>query len=107
MLFRSVSQSRYGRTQIRAGVIRPEIIIPLQFSEEELVPQEPKPPVLEIGTIIRIIRQPNFGKIAKVVALPEELTKVESETLVRVLEAEFEDGTRMIIPRANVEVIEA
>jgi len=41
------------------------------------------------------------------VALPEELTKVESETLVRVLEAEFEDGTRMIIPRANVEVIEA
>lgn len=105
--FNGHKTSIHGRTQIRAGVIRPEIIIPLQFSEEELVPQEPKPPVLEIGTIIRIIRQPNFGKIAKVVALPEELTKVESETLVRVLEAEFEDGTRMIIPRANVEVIEA
>jgi len=39
--------------------------------------------------------------------LPEELTKVESETLVRVLEAEFENGTKIIVPRANVEVIES
>jgi hypothetical protein len=53
-----------------------------------------------------VIREPNFGKIAKVTGLPEELTKVESETLVRVLEAQFEDGSKMILPRANVEVIE-
>ena len=97
----------HGRTQIRAGVIRPEIIIPLDFQEEELVVPEAKLPVLEIGALIRIIRQPNFGSIAKVVGLPEELTKVESETLVRILEAEFEDGTRFMIPRANVEVIES
>jgi len=64
-------------------------------------------PILEIGTLIRIIRQPHFGTIAKVTALPEELTKVESETLVRILEAEFDDGTRIRIPRANVEVIES
>ncbi len=63
--------------------------------------------VLEIGTVIRIIRQPHFGRIAKVTALPEELTKVESETLVRVLEAEFEDGSKVSLPRANVEVIES
>lgn len=97
----------HGRTQIRAGVIRPEIIIPLDFDEKELVVQEASLPILEPGTLIRIIRQPNFGRIAKVTKLPEELTKVESETLVRILDAEFEDGTKISIPRANVEVIES
>jgi hypothetical protein len=32
---------------------------------------------------------------------------VESETMVRILEAEFEDGTKFSLPRANVEVIES
>jgi hypothetical protein len=99
--------SVHGHTQIRAGVIRPEIIIPLDFEEDELVSIKATMPVLEIGTLIRIIRNPHFGSIAKVTGLPEELTKVESETLVRILEAEFEDGTRVLLPRANVEVIES
>ncbi len=104
--FEGKKTSIHGRTQIRAGVIRPEIIIPQAFDAAELVVKEASLPILEPGTLIRVIRQPNFGKIAKVISLPEELTKVESETLVRVLEAQFEDGTRMILPRANVEVIE-
>ena len=104
--FQGRKTSIHGRTQIRAGVIRPEIIIPLEFDEKELVVKEASLPVLEPGTLIRVIRQPNFGKIAKVTGMPEELTKVESETLVRVLEAQFEDGSKMILPRANVEVIE-
>lgn len=99
--------SIHGRTQIRAGVIRPEIVIPLEFQEDELESQVSSLPVLEPGTLIRVIRQPHFGQIAKVTVLPEKLTKVESETLVRILEAEFEDGTRFSIPRANVEVIES
>ncbi|MCB5262445.1 MAG: hypothetical protein LHW64_01275 [Candidatus Cloacimonetes bacterium] len=99
--------SVHGHTQIRAGVIRPEIIIPLDFKEDELISVKATMPVLEIGTLIRIIRNPHFGSIAKVTGLPEELTKVESETLVRILEAEFEDGTRVLLPRANVEVIES
>ena len=99
--------SVHGHTQIRAGVIRPEIIIPMEFDESELVSKEASLPVLEIGTMVRIIRQPHFGTIARVTALPEELTKVESETMVRIMEAEFDDGTRIRIPRANVEVIES
>ncbi|MBW6514191.1 MAG: hypothetical protein K0B87_05485 [Candidatus Syntrophosphaera sp.] len=98
--------SIHGKTQIRAGVMRPEIIIPQAFDENELVVKEAAMPILEPGTLIRVIREPNFGKIAKVTGMPEELTKVESETLVRVLEAQFEDGTSMVLPRANVEVIE-
>lgn len=98
--------SIHGKTQIRAGVMRPEIIIPLEFSEDELDVPESKMSELEIGTTIRVIRQPNFGIIGKVTGLPEKLTAVESETLVRILEAELENGEKVIIPRANVEVIE-
>jgi hypothetical protein len=105
--FNGSKTSIHGKTQIRAGVIRPEIIIPLEFQEDELTAPESKLPILEPGIQIRVIRQPNFGMIAKVVGMPEELTKVESETLVRVLQAEFEDGKVMLLPRANVEVIES
>ncbi|MDY6916083.1 MAG: hypothetical protein SVM86_07195 [Candidatus Cloacimonadota bacterium] len=104
--FEGHKSSIHGKTQIRAGVMRPEIIIPTEFTEENLEHKEAKMASLEIGTTIRVIRQPNFGMIGKVTALPEELTPVESETLVRILEAELEDGKKITIPRANVEIIE-
>ena len=61
---------------------------------------------MSVGSLMRVIRVPYFGKIGKVVALPPELEKLESETSARVLEIEFLDGTRAIVPRANVEIIE-
>jgi len=104
--FEGHNASIHGFTQIRAGVMRPEIIIPVEFKEDELQVKEAKMSELQIGTTIRVIRQPNFGMIGKVTGLPEKLTPVESETLVRILEAELEDGQKVTIPRANVEVIE-
>jgi len=53
-----------------------------------------------------VIREPYFGRIGRVTALPPELQKLETEAMVRVLEVEFDDGTRATIPRANVELIE-
>lgn len=61
--------SLHGIIQIRAGVMRPEIIIPIEFKEEELEVPEAKMASLEIGTTIRVIRRPNFGQIGKAVAL--------------------------------------
>jgi hypothetical protein len=86
--------------------MRPEIIIPTEFTQEDLGSEEAKMSSLEIGTTIRVIREPNFGQIGKVTGLPEKLTPVESETLVRILEAELENGKKITIPRANVEIIE-
>jgi len=97
--------SMHGKTQIRAGVIRPELIIPLDFTEEELQYQKPGDSILLPGKHIRIIRQPGFGKIGKIISLPEELHRVESETKVRTLIAEV-DGKQVTLPRANVELIE-
>jgi transcription antitermination factor NusG len=96
-----------GATQIRAGVIRPEVVIPKleDISEIEAI-AEVENPGLEIGSPVRVIRQPYFGKLGKVTELPPELHKLESESKARVLEVEFADGERAIIPRANVEMIE-
>lgn len=100
--------SMNGATQIRAGVIRPEVIVAL--TDGTSGPEESKEGELSqglvIGTMIRVIREPYFGRIGKVTNLPPELKVIETEAKVRVLEIEFEDGTRAIVPRANVEIIE-
>ncbi len=94
-----------GATQIRAGVVRPEIVIPF-VSEGEDTEADATVGLLGIGTSVRIIREPHFGKLGRVTELPIELQKLETEAEVRVLQVEFEDGEKTTLPRANVEVIE-
>jgi hypothetical protein len=94
-----------GATQIRAGVMRPEIVIPLQIDAP------PKKTVevskgLQVGVPIRVIRMPYFGALGTVSDLPPELQVLESEAKVRVLKVKFDSGEEVILPRANVEMIE-
>jgi hypothetical protein len=101
--FEGYSASVNGATQIRAGVLRPEIIIPHELKEEEA---EELSQGMVAGTPIRIIRQPYFGAIGKVHSLPVELQQLESESMVRVVNIELDDGRVVTVPRANVEIIE-
>src|SRR3989339_647220 len=96
-----------GATQIRAGVIRPEIIVSYKESVKTNLTddREQAALVLDIGSQIRAIRPPFFGKLGIVTALPHELQKIDSETKARVLEVKFSDGKVVTIPRANVEII--
>jgi hypothetical protein len=93
-----------GSTQIRAGVLRPEIIIP-HTGLEEAAKDELSLGMVP-GTPIRIIRQPYFGAIGTVYRLPVELQILESESAVRVVEIKLGDGKIVTVPRANVEIIE-
>ena len=61
---------------------------------------------LDTGSTIRVIREPHFGRLGEVTGLPNELQKMESESMVRVLSVKFSDGTEATLPRANVEMIE-
>ncbi len=93
-----------GATQIRAGVVRPEILIP----HEDGASPAPVAPVHELvkGVQVRVIREPWFGRLGRVVDLIEDRRRLETEALVRVVEVEFtDDHTRGIVPRANVEVV--
>lgn len=97
-----------GATQIRAGVIRPEIIIPRKsVLPGDVEAARPERAGIQVGDPVRIIRDPLFGKIGQVSALPSDLQKIPTESEVRVLEVQFADGTRAVIPRANIEVIES
>lgn len=93
-----------GATQIRAGVIRPEIIVPERASAHAA--EEPGASELQVGTRVRLIREPYFGRFATVAALPPELHQIETEAMVRVAEVTLEDGPRTLVPRANVEIIQ-
>ena len=94
-----------GATQIRAGVIRPEIVIPIETGNTDEDSQSKMPEGIKEGSTVRVIRSPNFGKIGKVISLPAELNKMESETMVRVAEISI-DGKNILIPRANLEMVE-
>ncbi|GAF91003.1 unnamed protein product, partial [marine sediment metagenome] len=94
-----------GATQIRAGVMRPEIIIPHEERLERASSVELAAGMLP-GTPVRIIRRPYFGAIGNVVSLPVELQQIQTRSHVRVLEVELEDGRVVTVPRANVEIIE-
>jgi hypothetical protein len=104
--FEGYMSSINGTTQIRAGVMRPEIIIPHEITFEKLGLEDELSMGMKPGTPVRIIREPYFGAIGNVFSLPIELQKVETESSVRVVEVEIEDGQRVMVPRANVEIIE-
>ncbi len=107
-LFRALegkAASVNGRTQIRAGVIRPEVIVPLRPDERPDLPPEPARQDLDLGTTIRLIREPYFGRLGVVTELPPELVEVPSGARVRVLRADLQGGERVTVPRANVEIV--
>ena len=97
-----------GATQIRAGVLRPEIVVPLLEATTQRDGREDSVEGgLKTGDMVRVIRQPYFGRIGRVTALPPELMPLETEAKVRVLEVDFGNGSRTLLPRANVEMIES
>jgi hypothetical protein len=100
-----------GATQIRAGVLRPEIVIPLD--SKAAAPQTGGPTTtaafghtLGPGVAVRIIRDPYFGIIGTAVSLPERPQVLGSGSKARVVEVQLSTGEKVFVPRANVELIE-
>jgi len=95
-----------GATQIRAGVIRPEVIIPQQGTAPQS-PDRPGEQGMDVGSAVRIIRNPWFGKLGRVASLPSEPARLESGSRARVVWVRVEGMEEPVsVPRANVEIIE-
>lgn len=95
-----------GATQIRAGVIRPEVIIPEPGATWE-AEVETAGGGLSVGDPVRLIRRPYFGRLAHIVELPERLEIIPTEAKVRVARVRLDDtGEVVTVPRANLEIIE-
>ncbi len=101
--------SANGATQIRAGVQRPEVVMfyeDVELGGLEDIVSKADSGHLDVGTVVRIIREPFFGEIGEVVELPPEPVRIETESTVRILKVKLRDGRVVVIPRANVELIE-
>lgn len=92
-----------GATQIRAGVIRPELIVPEYESKEELHVNLSD---LKPGVRVRLIRRPHFGQIGHVHELIEQPVEIDTGSRVRVLSVDLGDGKIITVPRANVEILD-
>ena len=97
-----------GTTQIRAGVQRPEIVIPLEKDSNSSLDKDRViiPSALDVGTQVRLIRSPYFGQLGEVTNLLVEPQSLETEAHVRVLEVQLHNQERIVLPRANVEIVE-
>lgn len=95
-----------GATQIRAGVLRPEIVIPLsERTETRDTAARVGGGVLQLGSHVRLIRDPYFGELGTVTGLPHEPQLLASGSKARVLEVRCQTGRDVIVPRANVEIV--
>jgi biotin carboxyl carrier protein len=97
-----------GATQIRAGVIRPEIIVTRDAAAERRGQADAAEVggELKVGARVRVIREPRFGALGKVAALPPELTEIETESRVRVAMVQLDGGPEVRVARANLELIQ-
>lgn len=96
-----------GSTQVRAGVIRPEVIIPLgDPTPEEAALPEATPPAGELGpgVRVRVLRKPYFGLWGRVIGVPIQPEPMETEAVARVVWIELDDGRQVRVPQANVEL---
>ena len=85
--------------------MRPEIFIGSNIESEFSKSFNEENLAISVGSKVRIIREPYFGEIGKVVELPSELVKIDTETMSRIAKIKFKDGNKEIIPRTNLEVI--
>jgi hypothetical protein len=125
--------SMSGRTQIRAGAVRPELVSPLggrastgtdgidsmgEGTDGKGEAPSPSCPSLSAdvavtgelqeGSRVRLIRHPHFGLVGRVAELPEGTREIATGARVRVAVVELEGGEggreRLTVPRSNLEL---
>lgn len=95
-----------GRTQIRAGAIRPEVVCPFPGYDGELQEAAEFAEDLVLGQRVRIISEPYFGDLGEIVKLPNRPEEIETGARVPVAHVQLEDDSQEVvsIPRKNVEI---
>ncbi|MBT9259209.1 MAG: hypothetical protein KM310_05580 [Clostridiales bacterium] len=92
-----------GATQVRAGVLRPEVVVPREG--EGWAAAGELPTSLQVGSPVRLIREPYFGLLGVVTELPPDLKTIETEAKVRVAKVRLQNGEEVLVPRANMELL--
>ncbi len=90
-------------TQIRAGALRPELVLP--WPDRRGVAPPPAPEVV-VGGRVRVVSPPWLGRAGRVAALPAGPGRLPSGAEAAVALIEFEpDGERAAVALANLEIV--
>ena len=100
-----MSASIDGSTQLRAGVVRPEILIALEEDEPQQLEPVNTDRNLHVNDFVQLIREPHFGAIGRVVQLRSELQATEAGTMAALVHIQLEDGSSIQIPVQNCQKI--
>lgn len=90
-----------GQTQIRAGVIRPEII---QVNSDTQQTEELNENELKIGSKVRIISEPYLCQYGTVTNIFDKPITLETNATVNCVEIDI-SKKKVVIPRTNIELI--
>ncbi len=96
--------SMSGATQIRAGALRPEVIVPFQGYAGEIREEQAVDEDIKLGAMVRIVSEPFFGEVGRIVDIVREPRAIGTEAKVPVVSVELDGARRVTVPRANVEV---
>jgi len=82
---------------------RPEVIIPLPVSDE---PDEPNDyEIFVVGQRVRMRRSPNAGMLGAITSLPIGMSVLPSGLRAPAGEVKLENGTTVLVPLVNLEVV--
>jgi hypothetical protein len=94
-----------GVTRVRAGAVRPEIIIPLATPPAGGASDMAVTAALVDGCRVLVVREPWFGSRGRVACLPREPRTLLNEARCLVAEVDLDDGGTVLVPRANLEIL--
>ncbi len=97
--------SMNGATQIRAGAIRPEIVVPFPGFTVSGVNESPVSEDLVAGMAVRIVAEPWFGETGEIAEIQRQPELLETGTRVPVVKVLLGNRQSVTVARANVEVL--
>lgn len=97
-----------GATQIRAGVIRPEVIIPVESCEQTGIPVKSEETLLQpqAGMKVRIINDPYFGSWGTIVSNELQMVELPTGVTAAAVRVRLEDGREIDVLESNLLVYE-
>lgn len=84
-------------------LLRPQVIVPFLRAEEA---PRGESPALKEGTLVRLVREPYLGKVGYVASPLLQKRTVEWGVEVEGVEVDLEEGERVFVPLANLELLE-
>ncbi len=82
----------------------PELIVPLEQPGAIAAAAEEAEATL-LGALVCLTRPPYVGALGRIIALPDGTPSTESDLPGQAVEVRLEDGRRVIVPLANVELL--